>query len=151
MAMETNAVARIRQRAGLTQNELAELSGVAQPNIAAYEKGTRSPSVKMLERLTSAARPKPSTVLYEHLVEVKKIAADHQAVALKVFGSVARGQDRPGSDVDLLITFGPDATLYDQIELAQKVEDLLGVGVDVVSEGGLCERHAAILAEAKAL
>jgi predicted nucleotidyltransferase/DNA-binding XRE family transcriptional regulator len=144
-------VAEIRSRAGLTQKELSVLSGVAQPNIAAYENGTRRPSHKMLERLTSAAKPKPSAVLYVHKAEVKRIAKRHKATAVKVFGSVARGQDKPGSDVDLLVTFAPDATLYDQVGLAQDVEELLGIGVDVVSEGGLRGRHAAIQKEARPL
>lgn len=149
--MEHGDIALVRSRAGLTQQELADLSGVAQPNIAAYENGTRKPSAKMLERLTAAARPRPSRVLYEHVAEVKEIAAGHRALTVKVFGSIARGQDRPGSDIDLLVTFAPDATLYDQIELGQDIEDLLGVSVDIVSEGGLSERHETIRREARAL
>lgn len=144
-------VASIRQAAGLTQRQLAELSGVAQPNIAAYEKGTRRPSPKMLARLAAAAKPRASVALTRHKAEVKEIAERHKALSVKVFGSVARGEDRPGSDVDLLVAFAPDASLFDQIELAQSLEDVLGVRVDVVSEGGLRQSHEAIEAEAKPL
>lgn len=149
--MKANAVVQIREKAGLTQRELAELSGVAQPNIAAFERGTRTPSPAMLERLTRSAKPRPSKVLAKHRVKVAEIATKHKAVTVKVFGSIARGKDRPGSDIDLLVTFAPDATLHDQVELAQDVEDLLGVSVDVVSEGGLREQHEAIRREARAL
>lgn len=149
MAQET--VAEIRRGAGLTQKELAALSGVAQPNIAAYENGTRNPSPKMLARLAAAAKPRPSVVLFAHRSEIVKLAANYRASNVRVFGSVARGEDRPGSDVDLLVEFAPDATLYDQVELAQDIEDLLGIHVDVVSEAGLRDQHDAIRLEARAL
>ena len=70
---------------------------------------------------------------------------------MKVFGSVARREDRPGSDVDLLVEFGPDATLFDQVGLGQDVEELLGVHVDVVSVGGLRADHDKIRSQARPL
>lgn len=145
------SVAEIRLRAGLTQQQLADLSGVAQPNIAAYEKGARRPSAKMLARLAAAARPRPSAVLAEHRAEIRTLAGRHKALDIRVFGSVARGDDHPGSDVDLLVRFAPDASLLDQAALAQDLEDLLGVHVDVVSEGGLRAGHDEILAQARPL
>jgi transcriptional regulator with XRE-family HTH domain len=45
-----------RRRAGLSQRELAEITGVSQPNIAAYEAGMRVPSLSMLQRLAGACR-----------------------------------------------------------------------------------------------
>ncbi len=144
-------VTEIRRRAGLTQKQLADLSGVAQPNIAAYENGTRRPSAKMLARLAAAAKPRPSVALAAHRTEVKELALRHRALDVRVFGSTARGDDRPGSDLDLLVTFGPDASLFDQVGLAQDIEDLLGIRVDVVSEGGLGRDHDEIRAQARAL
>jgi hypothetical protein len=147
----TDSVAEIRRRAGLTQKQLAELSGVAQPNLAAYEKGTRRPSPKMLARLQAAAKPRPSLVFAEKRAAIAAIAKRHKALEVKVFGSVARGEDKPGSDIDLLVRFAPGASIFDQVELQQDLEDLLGVGVDVISEGGLRAGHDRILREAKAL
>jgi uncharacterized protein len=144
-------VAKIRKTAGLTQRELSELSGVAQPNIAAYEKGTRHPTPKMLARLAAAAKPRPSDVLTKRKAELKRIAKRYKAVSVKVFGSVSRGEDQPGSDIDLLVRFAPDASLFDQIGLAQELEDVLGVHVDVISEGGLRKDQEAIRSGAKAL
>lgn len=149
--MPKSPVVEIRNRAGLTQQELSALSGVAQPNIAAYEKGTRNPSAQMLARLAAAAKPRPSTVLSRHREAIRAIAAQHKALDVKVFGSVARGEDRPGSDLDLLVTFRPDASLFDLTGLAEDVEELTGVHVDVVSEGGLREGHEEIRAQAVAL
>ncbi|HRY08971.1 MAG: helix-turn-helix domain-containing protein [Actinobacteria bacterium] len=144
-------VLELRRRAGLSQRELAELSGVAQPNIAAYESGRRRPSPRMLERLEAAAKPRPSMLLTQHARAVTAIARKHNAVDVRVFGSVARGDDRPGSDVDLLVTFATTATLYDQVALTDELEALLGIHVDVVSSAGLGARHDNIGREARPL
>lgn len=144
-------VAEIRQRAGLTQEQLADLSGVAQPNIAAYESGKRAPSAKMLARLSAAAKPKPSLVLARNRDAIKTIASRHKVVDIKVFGSVARGEDKPGSDLDLLVRFTPDASLFDQACLADEVEKIVGLHVDVISEGGLRPEHDKIRNEARPL
>lgn len=141
----------IRRRAGLTQKQLADLSGVAQPNVAAYESGSRRPSAKMLARLIAAAKPRPSLALATHKTEVTDILRLHKAVDVRVFGSVARGDDVPGSDVDLLVRFSPKASLFDQVQLAQDLQDLLGVRVDVVSEAGLRDGHDEIRAQARPL
>lgn len=146
-----NTVATIRRQAGLTQSELAALSGVAQPNIAAYERGSRRPSEKMLARLAAAARPRPSDVIVRHRDAILEIAARHGADDLRVFGSVARGSDTPGSDIDLLVRFEPGASLFDVVSLQQDLEDCLGVGVDIISEAGLGAGHAHILREARPL
>jgi predicted nucleotidyltransferase len=65
-----------------------------------------------------------------------------------VFGSVARGEVRPGSDLDLLVDFEQGASLLDHVGLFQDLEDLLGVGVDVVARSALKPRDEHIRAEA---
>jgi predicted nucleotidyltransferase len=137
-----------RLHAGLTQQQLAELSGVRQPNIAAYERGLRRPSQSMLKRLLDAARPRPSVVFDANRVKIREIAARHRARDVRVFGSVARRTDSSNSDLDLLVTFDDDATLLDQTALIDELQDLLGIPVDVVSAGALRERDEAIRAEA---
>jgi predicted nucleotidyltransferase len=137
-----------RERAGLTQAELAEVSGVARPNIAAYESGIRKPSPAMVRRLLEAAKPRPSATLAAHRDEVRRLAEDFGITNPRVFGSVARGDDLPGSDVDLLVTVPRGKGLFAIVGFAHAVEDLLGVHVDVVSEGGLGENHAGIRRDA---
>ena len=66
-------------------------------------------------------------------------------------GIAAYGTDHAGSDVDLLVRFDDDASLYDLVELREKLEKLLGVGVDVVSEGGLRPADRHVLTEAISL
>jgi predicted nucleotidyltransferase/DNA-binding XRE family transcriptional regulator len=64
-------------------------------------------------------------------------AARHGAGNVRIFGSVARGDDRPGSDVDLLVDLDADRGLLDLIGLRQSLEDLLGAKVDVVPAADL--------------
>lgn len=146
-----NEVKQLRDGAGLSQRALADLSGVAQSNIAAYESGARRPSAKMVERLRRAARPRPSVVLDHHRADVLRIAGRYGASRVRVFGSVARGEDRPGSDIDFLVRFAPTASAFDQVELAEDLEGLLGVRVDVVSDRGLRTAHEDIRSQARPL
>lgn len=145
------AIRQARQHAALTQHQLAARSGVRQSNIAAYERGTRNPSAEMTTRLINAARPRPSVLVDRHRDEIRALARAHRARLVEVFGSVARGTDEPGSDLDLLVTFAADASLLDQAALQGALEDLLGVSVDVVSRGGLRARDRQIRADAVAV
>ena len=72
----------------------------------------------------------------EHIL---RIAADYGAYNVRVFGSVARGEARHDSDVDLLVEFEPQRTLLDQIALMQSLEELLGRKVDVTESVTLHE------------
>lgn len=146
-----NEVLELRRRAGMTQAALAHASGVPQPNIAAYESGRRTPSRTTLERLRAAAKPLPAHVLREHRSAVVDLVHRHHAAEPRVFGSVARGEDRRGSDVDLVVRFEPGASLFDLVELREDLLQLLGVDVDVVSEAGLGRSRERILEEARPL
>lgn len=79
---------------------------------------------------------------------IRAAVARHHGRRVRLFGSVARGEDRPGSDVDLLVDFDADSSLFDLIRLRRELEELLGLPVDVVSTGGLKERDGRILSEA---
>ena len=74
-------------------------------------------------------------LIQEKRDEILTLAAKHKAKHVRLFGSVARGEDTPESDVDFLVDFEASATLFDQIGLQQDLEDLLGRGVDVVEDG----------------
>ena len=63
--------------------------------------------------------------------EIRRIAERHGARNIRIFGSVARGDDRPDSDLDLLIDLEAGRSLLDLIGFQQDVEDLLGRKVDV--------------------
>jgi predicted nucleotidyltransferase len=77
--------------------------------------------------------------------EVKAVAARHHASRVRLFGSVARGEDRPDSDIDLLVDFTEDSSLFDVMHMTEELQDVLGHPVDVVSAGGLKDRDRDIL------
>ena len=90
----------------------------------------------------------PLRVLVESRREqVMAIAARNHASRVRLFGSAARGEDRPDSDIDLLVDFDQGSSLFDLIRMSRELEALLGRTVDVVSAGGLKSRDRAILAE----
>lgn len=87
--------------------------------------------------------------LHARRAEILAIAARHGARNVRVFGSVARGNVRPGSDVDFLVDLEPGRSLFDLGGLLIDLQKLLGVDVDVVTERGLRPRiRAEVLREA---
>ncbi len=70
---------------------------------------------------------------------IRQTAAENGAEGIRVFGSVARGDDTPTSDVDFLVTLKPGRTLFDLARLELRLEAMLGRRVDVVTEAGLRE------------
>jgi predicted nucleotidyltransferase len=89
-------------------------------------------------------------VVLAHAPEIRSLLARRNAVDIRVFGSVARGDDSPGSDVDFLVEFGPEASILDQVHLELDLMALLDCEVDVVPLGGLKKRDTHVLAEAVA-
>jgi len=124
-----------RAAAGLTQRELAELSGVKQPLIAALERGTRQPTAAAREAIEGSLRLRPSQLL--GLLRERVLAAVGAVGGrdVRVVGSVARGEDEPGSDLDLLVTFPPDADIVTLLALEEELSNVLTVPVDLVSAG----------------
>jgi uncharacterized protein len=78
-------------------------------------------------------------ILKAYREEILRIAAKYGAYNVRVFGSVARGEARPDSDVDFLVELEPQRTLLDQIALMQSLEKLLGRKVDVTEPETLHE------------
>lgn len=91
-------------------------------------------------------------LLREKREEILRIAEQHGAYNVRVFGSVVRGEESEGSDVDLLVKVGPNPSSWFPAGLILDLEELLGRKVDVVTEDGiywLLRRR--ILKEAKPL
>jgi predicted nucleotidyltransferase len=77
------------------------------------------------------------TLIVQHRAEILAVAAQHGARAIRLFGSVARGDARADSDVDVLIDLEPGRSLLDLIAIKQDLEDILGRSVDVVTEAAI--------------
>lgn len=76
--------------------------------------------------------------------EIYAIARKHKAEKLWVFGSCARREERPDSDVDLLVSFKPHTTIFDYVHMQDDISRLLGYSVDVVDADALSrERYFA--------
>lgn len=73
--------------------------------------------------------------------EILRLAAQHGAENLRVFGSVARGEARPESDIDFLVDCGPRLTPFFPGGLLMDLQALLGREIQVVTEAAL---HPAI-------
>ena len=69
--------------------------------------------------------------------KILEIAKNHGAQAVRVFGSVVRGQSTASSDIDFLITLKSGSTLLDIVAIKQDLEEFLGCKVDVVTEKSL--------------
>ena len=84
--------------------------------------------------------------------DILRVAARHGARNVRLFGSAARGEDRPGSDLDLLVDMESGRSLLDLVALGQDLEELLHRKVDVITDRSV---HPAIrphiLADARPL
>jgi len=140
---------RARQQAQLSQVELALRAAVAQPVISAYENGHREPSISMLRKLIEATgqrlvidlvhtRPLglPDTtrgrLLRRRRAAIREVADRHGVSNLRVFGSVARGDDGPDSDVDIAVDLPESISLIGLAGIAREITERLGVEVDLV-------------------
>ena len=80
---------------------------------------------------------RPSEVLEKNREAIREATKRFNAANPRVFGSVARGEDRPDSDLDILVDALPGTTLFDLGGLLEELKDILGIEVDVLTSGGL--------------
>jgi len=81
--------------------------------------------------------------------EILRLAAQHGARNVRVFGSIARGESDDRSDIDILVEMEPGRSLFDLATLRRELNELLGVRVDVVTDKGLRDSiHEEVLREA---
>jgi uncharacterized protein len=152
-----------RLDADLSQVDLAARAGTSQSALARYETGAALPTLPTLERLlagcgrrleiqTPPARASaPTSSVRSRLgPQADKLrrqrrrlldAADQHGVnRLRVFGSLARGEAKTGSDVDLLVDLKPGHTLHDLAAFRRKATEILDLPVDVATADMLKER-----------
>nr|WP_259374578.1 nucleotidyltransferase family protein [Calidifontimicrobium sp. SYSU G02091] len=81
---------------------------------------------------------------------IRRVVESHHACNARVFGSVLRGQDIDGSDLDILIDPTPETTLFDIGAIRHELGKLLGVPVDVLTPNALPDRFRdSVLAQAR--
>jgi uncharacterized protein len=166
-------IRRARMRAGLSQVELAERAGTSQPALARYETGAALPTLPTVERLLLACgrRLQIHTVAAEgrsahrtsvraqlgprarklrrHRRQLLDAARARGVRKVRVFGSLARGEDVLASDIDLLVDLEPGRTLLDLAAFRREAGEILKAPVDVATPDMLKERiRSDVLAEA---
>ncbi len=93
---------------------------------------------------------RPSVALEQKRIVVCETVRRFRAANPRIFGSVLYGNDRDGSDLDLLVDALPGATLFDLGGLQVELESLLGVTVDLLTPDDLPSGfRAKVLAEAQ--
>ncbi len=115
-------VAAVRHSAaeGMTQQQIAEAIGRSQPEVSRL---LRFHGTSPLARQVRAARPQ--------ILSLIKAAGGSD---VRVFGSLATGQDHVGSDVDLVFTMGPALSLMELTELEHRVAAATGAEVDLIPD-----------------
>ena len=143
-----------RKRVGLSQAELAKRAGVTQSVVSAYESGARQPSLPTLARLVEATglalevdlSPDPvarhragplARSVDEHRGEILDILGRYRLGNPRLFGSVASGSERPGSDIDILVDVPAGTGLLSLARCQAELEALLGAPVDIVPASAL--------------
>jgi hypothetical protein len=111
---------------GMSQQAVADELGVSQPAIS--QQLHSAPDIGRLDAATALEAAAPV---------LKALAADHGFTRLAVFGSVARGDAGPASDIDLLVQAPSGTSSFGLVRFQQLIEQVLGRRVDVVEYGGL--------------
>jgi hypothetical protein len=133
-ARHNEDVARLRRvlalralvASGMSQRQIAEALGVTQPAVSQQLKFSPELDEVHPEDLLAAAAP-----------ILKALAADHGYRRLAVFGSVARREARPGSDIDLIVEPPDGTSTFGFIRFKELIEKVLGREIDLIEYGGL--------------
>ena len=140
-------ITEARYKSGLTQSEIADRAGTSQSAVARYESGKSSPSASTMTRLLRAAgfelevRLKKAHAsdlssdrarkLRRMRGEINRLMKSAGATNVRIFGSVARGDDQRKSDVDFLVDFDTSNGLMPIVKLIGDLSMLLDEKVDV--------------------
>ena len=139
-----------RQLGGLTQAQLSTRSGVTQSVISAYERGRREPGAETFLMLIEAAGldfiirvpitnyqhptlpdSAQTRALVKHRQQILDLVAQYHASNVRIFGSVARCEARPDSDIDILVDFVPNTGLFSIVALQESLSKLLHFPIDL--------------------
>lgn len=136
-AQRDHEVARVRrvvalramQATGMSQRQIAAALGVTQPAVS--QQLRHAPDLRAVH---------PEIVVEAAAPILRVVAADHGYRQLAVFGSAARGDARPDSDIDLLVEAPEGASSFDFVRFQQLIEEIVGRPIDLVEYGGLDRR-----------
>lgn len=133
-ARRSEDVARLRRllalramaASGMSQREIGVALGISQPAVSQQLRATQD----------LAAAP-PDVLLEAGAPVLTSLAEESGFARLAVFGSIARGQARPDSDIDLLVRAPQGTSSFGFVRFKQLLERVLGREIDLVEYGGL--------------
>ncbi|MCU1406561.1 MAG: Cro/Cl family transcriptional regulator [Glaciihabitans sp.] len=111
---------------GMSQQQVGDALGISQPAVSQQLRTTPDLDALSPDELLAAAAP-----------VLKVLAEQYGYQRLAVFGSVARGESRQNSDIDLLVDAAPGASSFDFVRFKLLIERVLGRNIDLISYGGL--------------
>ena len=95
---------------------------------------------------------RPSAALAAHRDVIRQVVLANRARNPRIFGSVAKGEDTEGSDLDLLVDGTDDMSLFDLARIEIRLSEILGVPVEVRTPFEISSRYRdAVLSEARPL
>ncbi len=95
---------------------------------------------------------RPSEALAAHRDVIRRVVLANRASNPRIFGSVAKGEDTEGSDLDLLVDGTDDMSLFDLARIEIRLSEILGVPVEVRTPFEISSRYRdAVLSEARPL
>lgn len=138
-----------RRARGESKAEVARGAGLSEPAVRRLFSGANpNPTVKTLDAIaehlglalsfepSERAREAPTLEALRGMADdIAKIVGAHGGRNVRIFGSVARGEARPGSDVDLLVDVERGTSLFELSAMETELEALVGCSVDVVTAG----------------
>lgn len=161
-------ITQARTSSGLVQAELAARAGTSQPTLSKYESGESIPTLTTLERLLAACGKKLELGIAStsHHLDVRsglmQVVHTHRKSIIDtlntfnmynpaVFGSVARGEEHTGSDIDIMVDFDVNKKgLVPIMKATDKLEALLHQQIDLVPRAALAE-HVFLQAQREAV
>jgi predicted nucleotidyltransferase/DNA-binding XRE family transcriptional regulator len=161
-------IVEARLSCGITQSELAARAGTSQPTLSRYEIGEAIPTLATLERLMAACGKKLGLMVEDsprhldvraglmHTVHVSRKQIVETLLSFDmhnpaVFGSVARGEEHEGSDIDIMVDFDVNIKgLGPIMKATDKLEGLLHQQIDLVPRAALAE-HVFLQAQREAV
>jgi len=111
--------------------------------LSAAERMRRYRAGRLAAGLRSVTRWTPQGAREQVLAKadvIRSLARAHGAVSIELFGSAARGEDNPGSDVDFMVELERGRSLLDLIGLGEDLQAVLGRRVDAFSKAALKPR-----------
>lgn len=117
---------RAMMATGMSQRQIARELGISQPAVS-----------QQLKASPDLADVHPADLLQAAKPILKSLAAERGYRRLAVFGSVARGVARSGSDIDLIVEAPPATSTFGFLQFKQLIENVLGREVDLIDYGGL--------------